>query len=83
MSDAVIQGFVLMVTGMGVVFLFLALLVAAMQLSTLLFTRTRLFQSEPPVVALPPRRLAPSSEPDLEIAVALAAVAAHRRRRRG
>jgi len=68
-----LEGFRLMIVGMTVVALFLGLLVLAMNLSALFFTRfPRLFAEELPE--------GPGSDDGAEIAVAIAAVQAYGKR---
>jgi sodium pump decarboxylase gamma subunit len=67
------QGIVLLIVGMGTVFGFLVLLVAAMQLTAIFFSKfAHLFPEE--VEATP----APAANPAAAIAVALAAIRAKR-----
>ena len=68
------QGITLMVIGMGTVFGFLVLLVAAMQLSAKFFTKfAHLFPTEAPASAP-----APVKNDNTKIAIAIAAIRAKR-----
>ena len=67
------QGIVLLIVGMGTVFGFLVLLVAAMQLTAIFFSKfAHLFPEEVKTTA------APAANPTAAIAVALAAIRAKR-----
>ena len=67
------QGIVLLIVGMGTVFGFLVLLVAAMQLSAIFFSKfAHLFPEEVKTTT------APAANPAAAIAVALAAIRAKR-----
>lgn len=73
MSELINSGVELMVAGMGIVFLFLAMLVGAINLMSLLVMR---FFPESPIVSNPPAL----SGPDKRIVAAItAAVHQHRR----
>lgn len=73
--DLLMQGIVLMVIGMATVFAFLVLLILAMNSSAAFFSKfSHLFPEEQPQAAA----AKPASDPDLEVAVALAAIKAKR-----
>jgi len=75
-SCEVVEGFWLMLVGMSTVFGFLSILVATMYISAAFFESfAHLFPEPEPVQ----QRIA-SSDNDAEIAVVLAAIAAHRSR---
>ncbi len=73
--DSLIQGVVLMVIGMATVFAFLVLMILSINSSAGFFRRyAHLFPEEQPSV---PKKATPVN-PDVEIAVALAAIRAKR-----
>ncbi len=73
-----VEGFRLMAVGMTTVFSFLGLLVIAIHLSARFFEQFAHLFPEPEAARRLPSASAPTSD-DAEIAVVLAAIAAHRR----
>ena len=79
----VLQGIVLLIAGVSIVFLFLSLLVAVLSLSAKIIPRFNhiLPDEEPRVKTRKTQHLGPKhgTSPDEEIAVAIAAAVAHQR----